>query len=119
MSSREGGRGRGGADQTAICLLPTHVNTRPPRNHIAKLLPRCTNTTTLPQNITHHANNHLTNDHNSRPMHNLTKNATFRVQLRKINPNITTEKHEIFETTFKGVDEPLTNLQKTTRAITP
>ncbi|KAF2356326.1 hypothetical protein FHG87_012919 [Trinorchestia longiramus] len=119
MSSRERGRGRGDAGLTARCLLSTPVDTRPPRNHIAKLLSRCTNTTTLPQNTTHHANNHLNNDHNLRPTHNFTKNATFRVQLRKINPNITTEKHKIYGTTFKSVDVPLTNLKKTTQAITP
>ncbi|KAF2368545.1 hypothetical protein FHG87_000691 [Trinorchestia longiramus] len=78
MSSREGGRGRGGAGLSAKSLFPTPVNTRPPRNHVAEPLPHCTNTTTLPQNTTQHANNHSTNNHKKRPTHNHTKNTIFK-----------------------------------------
>ncbi|KAF2348425.1 hypothetical protein FHG87_020820 [Trinorchestia longiramus] len=69
MSSREGGQGRGGAGHTARSLLPTPVNSRPPRLHIAEPLPRRINTTTH-QNTTQHSNNHSTNNHNTRPTYN-------------------------------------------------
>ncbi|KAF2350142.1 hypothetical protein FHG87_019102 [Trinorchestia longiramus] len=59
MSFCEGGRGGGGAGLTTRSLLPTPVNTRPPRNHVAEPLPHRTNTTTLPQNTTQHARNRL------------------------------------------------------------
>ncbi|KAF2348441.1 hypothetical protein FHG87_020804 [Trinorchestia longiramus] len=90
MSSREGGQGRGGAGHTARSLLPIPVTTRPPRRHVAEPLSRRINT--LHQNTTQHSNNHSTNNHNTRPTHNHTKNTTFRIQLRKINPDITTDK---------------------------
>ncbi|KAF2355012.1 hypothetical protein FHG87_014230 [Trinorchestia longiramus] len=111
MSSREGGQGRGAAGHTARSLLPTSVNTRPPRLHVAEPLPRCINTT-LHQNTTQHSNNDLTNNHNTRPTNNHTKNTAFRIQLRKINPDITTEKQKIFETTFKDLGVPLTKLSE-------
>ncbi|KAF2350592.1 hypothetical protein FHG87_018654 [Trinorchestia longiramus] len=101
MSSREGGQGRGGAGHTARSLLPTPVNSRPSRPHRAEPLPRRINTTTH-QNTTQHSNNHSTNNLNTRPTYNRTKNTTFRIQLRKINPNITTDKQKIFETTNLG-----------------
>ncbi|KAF2345431.1 hypothetical protein FHG87_023812 [Trinorchestia longiramus] len=109
MFSREGGQGRGGAGHTARSLLPTPVNSTPPRLHIAEPLPRRINTTSH-QNTTLHSNNHSTNNLNTRPTYNHTKNTTFRIQLRKINPNITTDKQKIFETTFKDLDVPLTKL---------
>ncbi|KAF2359157.1 hypothetical protein FHG87_010085 [Trinorchestia longiramus] len=108
MSSHEGGQGRGGAGHTARSLLPTPVISRPPRLHIAEPLPRRINTTH--QNTTLRSNNHSTNSLNTRPTYNHTKNTTFRIQLRKINPNITTDKQKIFETTFEDLDVPLTKL---------
>ncbi|KAF2354195.1 hypothetical protein FHG87_015050 [Trinorchestia longiramus] len=108
MSSREGGRGKGGAGLTARSLLSTPVNTKPPRDHVAEPLPRRTNTTTLPQNTTQHANNHSTNNHNTRPTHKHTKNTTFRVQIQKINSNITTEKQNI----RKNIQRPLRTTTK-------
>ncbi|KAF2348651.1 hypothetical protein FHG87_020593 [Trinorchestia longiramus] len=111
MSSREGGQGRGGAGHTARSLFPTPVNTKPPRLHVAEPLPRRINTT-LHQNTTQHSNNHSTNNHNTRPTHNHTKNTTFRIQQRKINPDVTTDKQKIFETTFKDLDVPLTKLSE-------
>ncbi|KAF2351659.1 hypothetical protein FHG87_017586 [Trinorchestia longiramus] len=111
MSSHEGGQGRGGVGHTARSLLPTPVNSRPPRLHMAEPLPRRIDTTTH-QNTTQHSNNHSTNNLNTQPTYNHTKNTTFRIQLRKINPNITTDKQKIFETTFKDLDVPLTKLSE-------
>ncbi|KAF2365346.1 hypothetical protein FHG87_003893 [Trinorchestia longiramus] len=111
MSSREGGQGRGGTGHTARSLLPTPVNTRPPRLHVAEPLLRRINTTKH-QNTTQHFNNHSTNNHNTRPTYNHTKNTSFSIQLRKINPNKTTEKQKIFETPFKDLGVPLTKLSK-------
>ncbi|KAF2345835.1 hypothetical protein FHG87_023410 [Trinorchestia longiramus] len=111
MSSREGGQGRGGAGHTARSLLLTPVNSRPSRLHIAEPLPYRINTT-IHQKTIQHSNNHTTNNHNTRPTYNHTKNTTFRIQLRKMNPDITTDKQKIFETTFKDLDVPLTKLSE-------
>ncbi|KAF2350869.1 hypothetical protein FHG87_018376 [Trinorchestia longiramus] len=111
MSPREGGQGTGDAGHTARSLLPTPVNTRPPRLYVAEPLPRCINTT-LHQNTKQHSNNHSTNNHNTRPTYNHFKNTTFRIQLRKINPDITTERQKIFAKTFKVLDVPLTKLSE-------
>ncbi|KAF2346633.1 hypothetical protein FHG87_022611 [Trinorchestia longiramus] len=111
MSSREGELGREGAGHTARSLLPSPVNTRPPRLYAAEPLPRRINTT-IHQNTTEHPKNHSPNNHNTRPTYNHTKNTTFRIQLRKINPDITTDKRKIFETTFKDLDVPLTKLSE-------
>ncbi|KAF2354943.1 hypothetical protein FHG87_014300 [Trinorchestia longiramus] len=82
-----------------------------PQTTRLRWLPRRINTTTH-QNTTQHSNNHSTNNHNTRLTYNHTKNTTFRIQLRKINPDITTDKQKIFETTFKDLDVPLTKLSE-------
>ncbi|KAF2344314.1 hypothetical protein FHG87_024930 [Trinorchestia longiramus] len=95
-------------------LLPLHTKVEHIQGGTFKHstpLPRRINTT-LHQNTTQHSNNHSTNNHNTRSTHNHTKNTTFRIQLRKINPDITTEKQKIFETTFKDLDVPLTKLSE-------
>ncbi|KAF2356607.1 Transposase Tc1-like [Trinorchestia longiramus] len=95
----------------AFSPLPLTLESRPSRLHIAEPLPRRINTT-IHQNTTQHSNNHSINNHNTRPTYNHTKNTTFRIQLRKINPDTTTDKQKIFETTFKDLDVLPTKLSE-------
>ncbi|KAF2350905.1 Bud13 [Trinorchestia longiramus] len=91
---------------TARSLLQTPVSTRPPRSHATELpTPHTiTNTPKHRQNVNNNATHDVT------PSHQRTRNATYRVQFRKIDINTPKDRQNFFETTVYHLNVPLIRL---------